>query len=93
MCIKNLLIDVNCNSSFEYDNNSYEQGKTYFIMAEYSITDPTDVIDTTNWVLKMIQEGKFELKNPARFLPESNMISNEILSYMENFVEYCRSIL
>ena len=90
----NLLIDVVCAIPFEHEGNSFnEVNKTYFVFAEYSEDNMNDLTDTTNWVVDMAKEGRLLIKHPERFLPESNFINKDILPHIENFINYCRSIL
>ena len=93
MFAKNLAIEARCNETFEYEGTTYEDGKTYYIISEYSKKDPSDITKTTEWVLSMAKEDKLIIKNPIKFLPESNMVASEFYPYMENFTNYCRELL
>lgn len=90
----NLLIDVICVIPFEDKGNKFDEiNKTYFVFAEYSEDNMSDVTETTNWIVNMAKEGKFIIKHPERFLPESNAISKKIFPYITNLTEYCRNII
>lgn len=93
VAIKQLSISIMALESFEYMGNKYEAGKTYFIVSEYSDNDPSDVIETSNWVVDMLKERKIELSHSHTLLPESNMISMDLVPYMENLINYIKENL
>lgn len=88
--VKNLIIDVVARESFSSNGIEFENGKSCFIMSEYSDDDSSDITDTINWLLPLLNEGKLELCNPQRLLPEHNMIDRNIIPYMEELITYCR---
>lgn len=90
----NLLIDVICTIPFEDKGNKFDVvNKTYFVFAEYSEDNTTDLTETTDWVVAMAKEGRLLIKHPERFLPESNSISKDIFPHITKFTEYCRSLI
>lgn len=93
IAIKNLTLHVNTNKSFTSDGMKYKQGQDYYIMCECSDDDPSDIINTTDWVLKMIEKGNFTLLDPKSFLPESNKVDKELIPYMFNLIEYIKNNL
>lgn len=90
----NLLIDFICVTPFEREGvNFNEVNKTYFVFAEYSEEDTSDLAKTTDWIINYAKEGKLIIKHPERFLPESNFINKDIFPYITTLTEYCRSII
>lgn len=91
--IKQLSITLVALKPFEYLGTQYNQGQTYFIISEYSDDDPSDVIETSNWVVDMLMDRKVELLHPHTLLPESNMIDKALVPYMESLIDYIRTNL
>lgn len=91
--VKQLSLSLVALKSFEYLGQQYSQGQTYFIISEYSDDDPSDVVDTSNWVVDMLMERNVELLHPHTLLPESNMIDKGLIPYMESLIDYIRTNL
>lgn len=91
--VKNLIINTVALKTFTSDGNKYIIDQPYFIMCEYSDNDPSDVIETTNWVLKMVKKGNLKIVNPKSLLPESNIISNTLAPHMAALINYIRENL
>lgn len=90
VAVKNLMIHIIAKKDFESYDTKYNKGQTYFIMSEYSDNDPSDVIDTCEWLLSNIKENKIEITNFYSLLPESNMIDKALEPYMKDLIEYIR---
>lgn len=91
--VKQLSLSLVALKTFEYLGQQYNQGQTYFIVSEYSDDDPSDVIDTSNWVVDMLMARNVELLHPHTLLPESNMIDKALVPYMESLIDYIRTNL
>lgn len=91
--IKQLSLSLVALKSFEYLETKYEQGQTYFIISEYSDDDPSDVIETSKWVVDMLMNKNVKLLHPHTLLPESNMIDRALVPYMESLIDYIRTNL
>lgn len=93
IAVKNLMIHIIAKKDFESCNTKYNKGQTYFIMSEYSDNDPSDVIETCDWLLSLIEDGNIEITNYYSLLPESNMVDKSLEPYMSKLIDYIRKEL